>query len=101
MKTDDPRLALKIPTGTVSLWIGWVLFGIGLFAFVANSSAAPGLLALGSGFLAWGTGARWLHHIEEKQVLLLNWQIETMQRQAITCRMPLAEPAQVDEPPVS
>jgi hypothetical protein len=88
----DPRTILQIPTGSGQLWLGWILIVLGLLAFAINGAAAGALLAIGSGFIAWGTGARWLHHIEAKQMLI-------MERQAITCRCQVSPT--VDAPPVS
>lgn len=74
MAAPDPRFALQIPTGRGQLWLGWILFFIGVWASIASSALAPALLAAGTGFLAWGTGARWLHHIEAKQLLIIEQQ---------------------------
>lgn len=83
MFTEDPRFSLQIPTGKGQLWLGAILFFFGLWASIASSALGSPLLAAGTGFLAWGTGARWLHHIEAKQLLI----VERLHK--------------VDEPPVS
>jgi hypothetical protein len=71
MNAPDPRFMLKIPTGTGQLILGGILLFFGIWGSIAGSSVGAALLAIGSGFLAWGTGARWLHHIEAKQLLII------------------------------
>lgn len=80
---DDPRARLQIPDGSWQLLLGWVLFVLGILVAFANAPAGGALVAIGSSFLAWGTGARWLHHIEAKQILI-------MERQAVTHGIVLA-----------
>lgn len=92
----DPRLQLQIPDGKWQLLAGWLLLVLGVLLSFGSTGAGGPLLAIGSGLLAWGTGSRWLHHIEQKQVISMHWQIEIMKRQAATCRAAL--PA-VDTPP--
>jgi hypothetical protein len=93
---DDPRARLQIPTGDWQLFLGWVLFVLGILVTFGSGAAGGVMVAIGSSFLAWGTGACWLHHIEAKQILIMERQ--TQIHAAVLAGLP---PPLVDAPPVS